>query len=479
MRNSFINPVKCHTCGSTIEPFFNSKWGAILVAGYDKQFGKVFEGDINKFREVITSKFLPAMCLNQENVIVILGEQDSPSFKDKLNESFEKLRQKDIKTLLFVYSGHNTEAGGLAVRENECYTIDELSKKVNTWKEECASFEKLIAILDCCHAKKLNVIDSLKMIQLNATDQYTEAVASRKDGSNFIQYIIQVFTASANGGKCKFNGCNCMSNLDEDFITLDDFLRCLKDHVRNKHLNEKKEYAYAEPHTNMQNIDRKDTVLAYNYNFAVEIQFSLEWPGLPEPRTISVFPKDLEKFEGLKTHLAAEVINHALNVKAQDKPRNDILDGIAKLMVFEIDTGPNAKHKAEMSSNEQILSAWISKRLLRCTARRLTNIEQGRPVGGFFQDAGNLQSAYKKCNRKKAMSKQDLIDYTKLLRAEQKERNDSCGKFASNLDMIIYQTNQLTDNCLDIKLFDMQNGLTLVYMELVQMTGVQETTSHG
>ncbi|KAH3721924.1 hypothetical protein DPMN_064873, partial [Dreissena polymorpha] len=41
----------------------DSKWGAILVAGYDKQFGKVFEGDINKFREVITSKFLPAMCL--------------------------------------------------------------------------------------------------------------------------------------------------------------------------------------------------------------------------------------------------------------------------------------------------------------------------------------------------------------------------------------------------------------------------------
>ncbi|XP_052213417.1 uncharacterized protein LOC127832151 [Dreissena polymorpha] len=476
MRNSYINPVQCQSCRSTIEPYFNSKWGAVLVAGYDEKNGEIFEKDIIKFREVITSKFLPAMCLNSENVIDILGKQESQSFEEQLNESFEKLRQKDIKTLLFVYSGHHSEERGLEVRGNECYTIDKLSKKLEIWKKNSTSFEKLIVILDCCYAKKLDAIKSLKMIQLNATGQYAEAVASREEGSNFIQYIIQVFTASANGGKCKNNKCDCMSNLNEDFITLVDFLSCLEKHVRNKHLNEKDEYE--EPHTNMQDIDTKNTILAYNYNFTVEIKFSLEWSGLP--KTISMFPKDLEKFEDLKKHLAAEVIKHALNIKAQDEHRDEILDRIVKLMVLEIDTGPKAKHREEMSLKEQILSAWISKRLLRCTARRLTNIGQGKPAGEFFQDAGYLLSADQKCNPKKPMSKQELKDYTKLLQSERHKRNELCTQFVKNLDnWIIFQTHQLKDNCLDIKIFDMQNGLTLVYMELVQMTGVQETTSNG
>lgn len=41
----------------------DANWGAILVAGYDEEVGNVFRNDIIQFKEVITSKVLPAMCI--------------------------------------------------------------------------------------------------------------------------------------------------------------------------------------------------------------------------------------------------------------------------------------------------------------------------------------------------------------------------------------------------------------------------------
>ncbi|KAH3890552.1 hypothetical protein DPMN_014637 [Dreissena polymorpha] len=109
MRNSYINPIKYHTCGETVKSFINSGFAAILVAGYVQSTENVFKQDIIQFNEVVTSKVLPVMCLSPENVIVVpeMVSATNNSVIEQLNRAFKSLSNKKINTLMFVYSGHN------------------------------------------------------------------------------------------------------------------------------------------------------------------------------------------------------------------------------------------------------------------------------------------------------------------------------------------------------------------------------------
>ncbi|KAH3829503.1 hypothetical protein DPMN_131499, partial [Dreissena polymorpha] len=399
MRNSYINPVKCHTCGETIEPFINDKWGAILVAGYDEDAGKVFLDEINTFKKVITSKVVPAMCISSDNVIVIEPIRTDPmtdtdnikTFECRINEAFAQLMKKNIRTLLFVYSGHKDEStnlrqeGHIQVGPQGYYSLKKFSETLNA-----SNLEKVIAVLDCCFSEKLDLKGSLKLIQFNATSPNDAASANTKEGSPFLKCIIQALTGRANGDKCRNETCECLELLSKDFITLEDLWKYLNIHLK-----------VDRPHMNTKDIQLSDTILAYNYQFEVKFEFKLHFPGIIEHSTsIHVRPREFNEFEQLKLILATEVMK---NLYVLDPYNNcNVSKEVADILSIEIHTGPKAKHIQEIDSVEKLLSAWNSKRLLRCTIRPLQNMGVGKPVGKCLRNVPNIrdvhQAVLQKCN---------------------------------------------------------------------------------
>ncbi|XP_052223424.1 uncharacterized protein LOC127839195 [Dreissena polymorpha] len=63
MRNSYINPVRCQECDNEIKAIIGDGWGAILIVGYCGKNQALFQNDVKKFAEAISSKVLPSMCV--------------------------------------------------------------------------------------------------------------------------------------------------------------------------------------------------------------------------------------------------------------------------------------------------------------------------------------------------------------------------------------------------------------------------------
>ncbi|XP_052213419.1 uncharacterized protein LOC127832153 [Dreissena polymorpha] len=126
--------------------------------------------------------------------------------------------------------------------------------------------------------------------------------------------------------------------------------------------------------------------------------------------------------------------------------------------------------------------AWTSKRILRCTARLLYNINVGKPVGRCLKDVLDIrtmhQTALHKCSlTDQHLTKSDLVRYRAMM-----EKLDKTSRYLKEyfhaLDMIIHHTpeTRFQNNRLDITFLDFPNRYTLVHMSLVQTTGVQEVT---
>ncbi|KAH3829492.1 hypothetical protein DPMN_131488 [Dreissena polymorpha] len=219
----------------------------------------------------------------------------------RIDLAFDKLSKKDIQTFLFVYSGHHDE-DGLDVGPNLKYPLDRICDTLIKWNESKPQFGKVIAFLDCCYPKKLNLNDSpLKLIQLNATAPTTEASADKTDGSSFLKCVMQAFTANANGTGCEIKECKgnqCREHIRDDFITLHDLW----------------EYLYAHnlcgntPYLNAANLEMKDTILAYNYKKKVQFEFTVEWQDTAL-QTKCVLPKEFKDFIELKLILAASILS--------------------------------------------------------------------------------------------------------------------------------------------------------------------------
>ncbi|KAH3884897.1 hypothetical protein DPMN_008883 [Dreissena polymorpha] len=204
---------------------------------------------------------------------------------------------------MFVYSGHNDDRGrGLQLGKDEFYPLTELSDKLNKLKKKKANFDKVIVFLDCCYPDKIN-LKGLKLIQINATAPTVEAKADTNTGSPFLQYIIQAFTATANGKGCNVPNCECSDILQDSFITLDTLCDYLNEHFKNGELK------LDMPSMNADNISLQDTVLAYNCNFKVQFEFTILYPGKKETRSMRVLPSEFNTFDQLKSIGAAEVIS--------------------------------------------------------------------------------------------------------------------------------------------------------------------------
>ncbi|KAH3829497.1 hypothetical protein DPMN_131493 [Dreissena polymorpha] len=480
MRNSYINPVKCHTCGETIEPVINAKWGALLLAGYDGRNGRLFIEDINRFKEVITSTVLPAMSLSQDNVVTVFPHTDNgTSAIRQLDIAFEQLRAMDITTLLFVYSGHKgphddsgqVDDSSLHIGHNEYYPLARLNDNLNIWQRDKPQFNKVVAFFDCCYPEPLKLESPLKLIQFNPTAPTERVNATRNKGSPFLQHVLQAFTATANGGLCTYRDCECSKHLHGDFITLDDLWKYLNEHVQRGYLDMLK------PHLNTHDISLLDTILAYNYNFEVKFTFKLEWNDKLLEKT--VHPRDFRELYELKLILAEEVMRHVYGINESSQYMKS---KFADIISIEIYTGPRTKHIQEIESLEKLMLAWTSKRILRCTARLLYNINVGKPVGRCLKDVLDIrtmhQTALHKCSlTDQHLTKSDLVRYRAMM-----EKLDKTSRYLKEyfhaLDMIIHHTpeTRFQNNRLDITFLDFPNRYTLVHMSLVQTTGVQEVT---
>ncbi|KAH3807268.1 hypothetical protein DPMN_135603 [Dreissena polymorpha] len=459
LRNTYINPIQCHTCGHTIKSFINSHCGAVLVAGFDNDRGasNVFKSDIRKFKVVITSKIFPAMCLEDENVIVVPEEANMHSMVKTIYSAIDHMSEKDIRTLLFVYSGHNG-IYGLRVGEQEYFTMDMLSKKLNAWKRKTSSFEKLIAIFDCCEPEALELNKSLKVVQLNATGLGDEAYATRNHGSHFLQCIIQAFTANATGGRCQHQNCQCISNVYGEFITLDKLLNCIDEHRRNGHLGG------IIPTENVQNINIKNEILAYNYNLEVVLRFTLEWPIMFETNKAFVSPSMFDKFDELKRQLTEDVIKGAFG---KNNISSEIRSMFGSIMRIEIDTGPKIKHTKEIDTVEMLLLEWSSMRNLRCTFRRPSDIERMKPAGHFLQDGQCVKAIHQQCKIEKPFSEIDLGEYIKWLQLCERRDNSKLLNEYIHIIMILQRKRLLRNERLGISFVDLPKGFTCAYMEIV------------
>ncbi|XP_052247560.1 uncharacterized protein LOC127855788 [Dreissena polymorpha] len=470
MRNSYINPVQCYTCGKTVEPFINDKWGAILVAGYDEKDGPVWRKEIDTFKDVITSKVVPAMCISSDNVIVIgSGAGQKHTFKSQIDDAFARLMVKNIRTLLFVYSGHKDDS--FQVGRDENYSLKSLNEKLNEWNSKDSAFEKVIAFLDCCYSEKLDLKNTLKLIQFNATSPNDTASANEKDGSPFLKYIRQALTGLANGDRCTYkNGmCECLKLLSEDVITLEDLSKYLNAHSTTEYC----------PHMNTSNIKLQDTILAYNYQYEVMFEFKLNFPGMIEHSpSIYIRPREFNNFGQLKLKLATEVMK-SVNVLDPDKDIN--VSKFATTLSIEINTGPRAKHIQEIDSVEKLVSAWNSKRLLRCTLRPLQNMGLGKPVGRCLKNVPDIRVVHKavlqKCKiTEYPLTKSDLLKYADLLIKTEKNATGHLKEYSEFLDMLSYlQKEQEGDVRFDISFFDLPNSYTVASMSIVQTTGVTES----
>lgn len=226
---------------------------------------------------------------------------------EKLDQAFDKLSKTDIQTLLFVYSGHHGDSG-LQLGPNVNYHLNKMCERLNKWNEEKPLFGKVIAFLDCCCPEKMNLNNSLKLIQFNATSPTTTADLEKTEGSPFLNYVIQAFTARANGTVCKIKACKCREHIMGNFITLHDLWEYL-----NEHIQLQSETSLIEPYMNAANIELRDTLLAYNYDFEVKFEFTIKWLETAE-RKIYVRPMEFNKFEQLKLILAKDILSEFVSL---------------------------------------------------------------------------------------------------------------------------------------------------------------------
>ncbi|KAH3888767.1 uncharacterized protein LOC127847497 [Dreissena polymorpha] len=474
MRNSYINPVQCHTCGETIKPFINANWGAILAAGYDEVAGNILRKDIERFKDMITSKVLPAMCLNPKNVITSTKDMKDKNAYLPIEQAFDELSKRDIETLLFVYSGHHGESG-LQVGADVFYPLDKISEKLNKWHEENPKLRKVIVLLDCCCPKKLNLNTSLTLIQFNATSPTTTANLNKTDGSPFLMDVIQALTGRANGKGCKHEECKCSDHLHDKFITLNDLWMYLNEHIKQGHLSGENPYMKADkPNMNAVNVELKDTILAYNYDFEVKFKFTIEW--LETEVNVHVLPGEFNDLKPLKLILADKILKHIYDI---GPVCSDVLTKFSEIISVEINTGPRTKHVQEIDTIELLLLSWNSKRLLRCLARLLPNVNVDKPVGRCLKDVPDIRNIHldvlQKCNMTgHQLTRSNLTKYKTTLQKKTKN-TEKYNEFIFAVDMIInHAATQLQDTRLDISFFDLPKGYTLVHMNLIETTGNQE-----
>ncbi|KAH3836300.1 hypothetical protein DPMN_109670 [Dreissena polymorpha] len=436
-------------------------WGAILVAGYDVTGREMFSKDVQQFGDVITSTVLPTMCISKSLCEYI--DFNSPTtipVAFRIESAFEKLNAKGIHTLVFIYSGHHDTETGFLIGKNEYFPTN----KINECIQNMRGVKTVIAFLDCCQAKTIDVKD-ICLIQFNATGPNAVAIGLRDEGSYFTKYLLQAFTLKASGAQCSQCGSKC--KLDGDFITLGNLWTYIGNH--------RSGLKSMEPHLNTKNIEWRTTYLAYNYASKVEFPFEV---SIDESfsKSINILASGLKDFEALKSQQLFPVLVDLLTEKFQCKPKEPItlLSKYANILSIEVDFA--SRNTDDIDTMEKLVMAWNSKRLLRCKPRLCTRIDNGKPVGLFLKQGKLVAKMVSEIGyTTNAYTFPELVRLVQFLEEEedalqnQELLDSSLGEFIDAISNITKKASEkLTEKRIHINFIDffVDKSVCLVHLEL-------------
>ncbi|XP_053379713.1 uncharacterized protein LOC128548550 isoform X2 [Mercenaria mercenaria] len=235
-KNSFMNPIKCH-CGYEIKPVIGHNWGALLIAGNDKDpdLAKRFESDVSKFKNVITSKAPLVMGVSDDKIQTVLPDgQESQSMSDKVLKAITNLHS-DLETLIIYISCHGKkdDAKGtftFELSKSKGITLNEFQNALET---QLKQLTKVMVFFDCCNPPKIS-LEGTKVVQINACGSDQRAYAITKDASCFTTFLVQGLTAYAVGNPCGTSGCKkCKEYWHHrtDYVTVGNLIRYINGHM--------------------------------------------------------------------------------------------------------------------------------------------------------------------------------------------------------------------------------------------------------
>ncbi|WAR02847.1 Y1105-like protein [Mya arenaria] len=405
MRNSYFNPIKCHSCDKErIDPFIGVGWGAVFVAGYDSnpEIAEVFKKDVEEMRSCMTSVSLPVMCISEENTAVIepnSGGNATPENecleRTAIENALKRIVDNDIETLVFYYSGHHGDSG-FRLNDKTTMTIDEIGDSISDiFNEQQMTKEReentvrtlrVLLFLDCCMPGELKTKgnQNINIIQFNACADTEEAIVEKKE-SIFTKFVIQAFTKKASAKKCLNEVCSNQMEcgIEGNFVTMDALLQYVNKHVSDAVVGRKSSTQVIARGA----FDPKDVIIGYNYDFKMEFAFTPYGNVSGERKklkTVTLKPDDFKTIAEAKEKIA----RHATDVFPRELTLKQV---IPDLLSIEISTGPRRTQKEEVCTMEQLLSAWNGKRQLEVIQRGIEDIAPDKPVGVVVQNGESLR----------------------------------------------------------------------------------------
>lgn len=179
---------------------------------------------------------------SEDNVIVVAPEtpgQPDNSFQEKLDKAFRKLIQPDVKTLIFVFSGHHLSDGFVLGHNNQKLMDKKLQQYFMNLPKHV---ERLVLFLDCCHAdlEKLGETGRNSVYFSVCQENQTVPIDENHKCSLFTTFLLQALTMKARGGKC-YNSEKGTCSLASDgkcslpgdfFVTPENLMAYLNVHIR-------------------------------------------------------------------------------------------------------------------------------------------------------------------------------------------------------------------------------------------------------
>ncbi|XP_052800282.1 uncharacterized protein LOC128231463 isoform X2 [Mya arenaria] len=460
MRNSFLNPIICHTCETEVQPFIGRNWGAILIAGNDKDklVADAFKNDVHRLKEVITSRSVPIMCIREESIEVVTP--DEPDMEDnklwgKVQDAFKKLKEKSLKTLLVVYSGHHGFQTKEGIAKNEKKSIgplesvtgstiaamegyfqlseNELMKDVELCNEiqQLKSVDKIFLFEDCCHGdvEIKTALTGKTVVKFNSSNTTTpSSVDFKKKESKYIGTLIKALTATVETKHELYQHKDCKRCEDiantlfyGNFLTVNTLHSFLTEYI--EHCKNTEMKSLGSPILSLQNLSGKDCILAYRYSFQVAFQFEIKKPKGGEVTSESICLNKFDDCQRLKENLFRKMLSYDESTKYLVE-NEDQLKVYAAAVSIQVKHGPSEVHLKEIDSLEQASSAWIARRELIAQIRSVEKIDlKNYDVAGIFVLPTDVQDIFKIVNslRPKVclsdpMSERLVVDRTDLPR---------------------------------------------------------------
>lgn len=303
---SFRNPLHCPMHG-TVFPMIGSPQNfAILIGGYahDSYEQRAFRKDVDYVKRVVTDPRI--MNIRSENVLEAgMGNIEKMS---KLEDQVMEKTHGRVDFLFVYYSGHGKGDGSIQVTDDR-HDDDVISIKALRELLERVQFKRLLVLLDCCFAARMNIAlapapRSYEWLMILYSSNVRESAScNTKEGSVFTRYFVAGLqssqtclcekatdAAAAAAGRNRNGGCSALRRFrakaeETGFIKLQNLIEYTIDE---NHGLDKQEPVKHFSGTNRCS-DRSGTIIAYfnrtlvTYNFrfvdtvnGVEIPVQLE-----------------------------------------------------------------------------------------------------------------------------------------------------------------------------------------------------------